>query len=167
MYSRHLFFFSYGGLFRWPTPTFWNGCFPEMLWYFVDDTVICLLESLSYSLNRDEAVLKHFFFQEPVFAPVKLMETTVIRIIVTGSSNAQTRLRTNRTVTLSGWNTMRERTSAIGHKMYNVAKVGLKLFLLRDILQRLGPAVERLIPPLHWEIDVQWICVTKTNLAIL
>ena len=62
---------------------------------------------------------------------------------------------------------MRERTSAIGHKMYNVAKVGLKLFLLRDILQRLGPAVERLIPPLHWEIDVQWICVTKTNLAIL
>ena len=34
------------------------------------------------------------FFQEQIFATVKLMETTEIRIIVTGSSPAQTKLRT-------------------------------------------------------------------------
>ena len=68
----------------------------------MDDAVICLLESLCYSLNRSEAVLKFCFFQEPVFVPVELMGTTAIRIIVTGSSNVQTRLCTNRTVTLSG-----------------------------------------------------------------
>ena len=50
----------------------------------------CLLESLNYSLNRVEAVLKHFFiFQKPVsVAPVKLMETTQIRITVTSTSPA-------------------------------------------------------------------------------
>ena len=63
--------------------------------------------------------------------------------------------------------TMRERVLVIGNRMFNVAGVGFAQPLSSKRRQHLGSAVQRLIPPLHRGIDIQWIFVTITNLAIL
>ena len=33
--------------------------------------------------------------------------------------------------------------------------------------KRLGPADQKLIPLLHWDIDIQWMSVTKTIITVL